>query len=139
MDVRTAAQSVRVFGYPAQASYVASRFDASRSCMTSPPCQDVGHSLNRRVHVLKRGRQTEAEAHPVAAMVGVNVDGGKRCFDGAGLRRAERKKVAVVGAIAERRDEVGAGQALQAERLQTLQEVRHQPGRMSVDLIDRKS
>src|SRR5262245_54941116 len=51
--------------------------------VTSEPCQSVGHSLNRLVHVLKRRRKTEAEAHPVAAMVGMNIGSGECCFDGA--------------------------------------------------------
>ena len=99
---------------------------------TSQPCQNVGHSRNRRIHVLKRRRQAEAEPHPVAAMVGMNVGGGERCLDSRGMRRMERKKVAVSGVLAERCDKVGTGQTLQAEWLEMSQEVRHQGGRVSV-------
>jgi hypothetical protein len=48
--------------------------------------QDVGHSVDRRLHVFKCGRKAEAEAHPVTATVGMNVGRGERRFDGAGVR-----------------------------------------------------
>src|SRR5215467_1089721 len=102
---------------------------------TSEPCQNTGHSFNRLIHVLKRRRKTKAEAHPLAAMVGMNIGSGERCFDGSGMRCVERKKVAVGGAIAERCDKVGGGQTLQAEWLEAVQEVRHQRGRMRMYLI----
>jgi hypothetical protein len=69
----------------------------------------LSHSLDRRDHVLRRGRKAKAEAHPVAAMVSVNVDRCERRFNGRGVRRAEAEKVAVGGAIAARRDDVGVG------------------------------
>jgi hypothetical protein len=57
--------------------------------------QDLGHT---------RGCRVEAEAHPVAAMVGMNIGGGERSFDLRRIGRAEGKKVAVGVTIAKRRD-----------------------------------
>jgi hypothetical protein len=66
--------------------------------------QDLGHTRGCRVDLLNGSREAEAEAHPVAAMVGMNIGGGERSFDLRRIGRAEGKKVAVGLTIAKRRD-----------------------------------
>jgi hypothetical protein len=76
--------------------------------------QDLRHARDRRVDIINRGCEAEAEAHPIAAMIGMNISRCECSFDRRRMRRAEAEKIAVSRIIIERRDEVALRQSFQA-------------------------